>query len=204
MAFNRSMVEKLIFEAVQWMGTANIMLMFKMNRAVFISFFSLFVLTVWPGNILAGYPMSQNKYVITSFLLSVSYDPGHVGLIDNYRIDKTETGYKIMLEATQYKYIKKAGKYVREKSTKTSILNKKSEEVSSFLERLKKEHLVFELKDNQQPTYPLLHPTFYTMQVIDSEGRKHEFKYTVESDNHYDSRYKRLIDAVKQFFESAS
>jgi hypothetical protein len=27
-------------------------------------------------------------------------------------------------------------------------------------------------------------------------------KYTVESDNHYDSRYKRLIDAVKQFFES--
>jgi hypothetical protein len=173
-----------------------------MNKVGFIIFFSVFILTVWPGNIIVGYPMSQNKSVIASFLLSVSYDPGHIGLIDNYRIDKTEIGYKIVLEATQYKYTEKAGKYVQEKSTKTSIINKKSEEVKSFLERLNEEYLVFELKDNQKPTYPLLHPTFYTMQVIDSEGRKHESKYTVESDNHYDSRYKRLIDAVKQFFES--
>ena len=183
-------------------GTVNIMFMFKMNKVVFILFFSVFFLTLWPGNIIVGYPMSQNKPVIASFLLSVSYDPGHVGLIDNYRIDTTESGYKIVLEATQYKYTEKAGKYVQEKSTKTSIINKKSEEVKSFLERLNKEYLVFELKDNQQPTYPLLHPTFYTMHVIDSEGRKHESKYTVESDNHYDSRYKRLIDAVKQFFKS--
>jgi hypothetical protein len=108
------------------------MFMFKMNKIGFIIFFSFFFLTVWPGNIIAGYPMSQNKSVITSFLLSVSYDPGHVGLIDNYRIDKTETSYEIVLEATQYKYIKKAGKYVQEKSTKTSIIHKKSEEVKSF------------------------------------------------------------------------
>jgi hypothetical protein len=177
------------------------MFMFKMNKVVFIIFFSVFFLTVWPGNIIIGYPMSQNKFVITSFLLSVSYDPGHVGLIDNYRIDKTETGYKIVLETTQYEYVKKAGKFVQEKSTKTSIIKKKSEEVQSFLERLNKEYLIFELKDNQQPTHPLLHPTFYTMHIINSEGRTHESKYTVESDNHYDSKYKRLIDAVKQFFE---
>jgi len=178
------------------------MLMFKLSRVVFIIFFSFFFLTIWPGNISAGYPMSQNKSVITSFLLSVSYDPGHAGLIENYQIDKTETGYKIVLETTQFKYIQKAGKYVQEMSTKTSIINNKSEEVKSFLERLNKEYSVFELKSNQQPTYPLLHPTFYTMRVIDSEGQKHESKYTVEADNHYDARYKRLIGAVKQFFES--
>lgn len=146
--------------------------------------------------------MSQNKPVITSFLLSVSHDPGHVGLIDNYRIDKTETGYKIVLETTQYKYVNKAGKFVQEMSTKTRVINKKSEEVKSFLERLNKEYLIFELKDDQKPAHPLLHPTFYAMRVTGSEGRAHESKYTVEAGNHYDPRYKRLIDAVKQFFES--
>lgn len=83
----------------------------------------------------------------------------------------------------------------------TETLSKDQLRVEEFLGKLSTEFNVYEMVD-LKPSYPFLHPTFYSFSFRDSAGKSHSFEYQLECSNHVDEKYKGLIREFDGFFES--
>lgn len=83
----------------------------------------------------------------------------------------------------------------------TEVLVKDYQQVEQFLEKLSTDFDVYELSD-LKPSYPFLHPTFYSFSFRDSARKSHNFEYHIECSTHLDEKYKGLVQEFDDFFES--
>ena len=164
--------------------------------------------------------MSESSYQITNVLLRVAADIGHNGPLSEYRIDSDEDGYTVKLRISRpFLRLGKSplptpvppSKSPRplpafeenhfKPSHMTEVLVKDHQQVEEFLRKLSTEFSVYELVD-LKPSYPFLHPTFYSFSFRDSAGSSHSFEYQIECSNHLDEKYKGLVQEFDSFFES--
>jgi hypothetical protein len=167
-----------------------------------------------------SYTMSERSHHITHVLLRVAADLGHNGLLSEYRIDSDNDGYTVALRISKPciglgsspvpppppsqppRPLLAYGKDRFEPGHRTEVLVKDHQQVEEFLRRLSTEFNVYELAD-LKPSYPFLHPTFYSFSFRDSAGKSHSFTYAIECAHHLDEQYKELIQEFDSFFESS-
>jgi hypothetical protein len=164
--------------------------------------------------------MSELSHRITNVLLSVAADLGHGGPLSEYRIDAETDGYTVMLRISRPflgpgrsllppplppsrspRLLPASEENHFKASHMTEVLVKDHQQVEEFLRKLSVEFNVYELAD-LKPSYPFLHPTFYSFSFVDSAGESHSFKYQIECSNHLDEKYKGLVQEFDSFFES--
>lgn len=148
--------------------------------------------------------MSVQEHRITNVKLSASHDPGHGGSSYYYEIDAGGETYIVTLTISggfpRHLPLPRPGESFPSAPYMRETLMKDDRQVEDFLRKLSVEFGVFELTDLETPHW--LHPTSYTFSFRDSSDAEHGFKYRIDCSNHLDERYKRLVEAFDDFFES--
>jgi hypothetical protein len=136
---------------------------------------------------------------IAAVSLRVSQDVGHGGRYYQYRIGRPRGSCEVTV--TIGTPFPAPGERSSRPCAMTQILHKDGREVADFLTRLARVYRVFELEGRDCP-HAFLHPTFYSFGFTDSEGRGHEFEYSIEAGRHHDDTYRKLVEEFEQFFEA--
>ena len=132
-------------------------------------------------------------------LLRAARDLGHGGTASEYRIEPDGDDYQVTVTVSNP--FPAPGATSFQPTAQAQALSKDTPQVEQFLRQLSTEFNVFELSD-LKPSYPFLHPTFYTFSFQDAAGRQHSFRYDIEGSHHLDASYQGLVEAFHSFFES--